>query len=158
MKYTIFQLRKLNMPFSVEESIDFSKDLDGFEDILRSSIANVKETIRKVDDNTFIVEANIKICLILESSISLEEIPHDIDITEKFEYTLDKSLAEDSDAILIENNTVDTYDSILTEILCNKPMTSIIEGEEFISDEVEEKTEEENINPAFASLADLLKK
>ncbi len=158
MKYTIFQLRKLNMPFSVEESIDFSKDLDGFEDIIRSSIANVKETIRRVNDDTFIVEANIKISLVIESSISLDEITQDIDLNESFEYTLDKSLAEDSDAILIENNTVDTYDAILTEILCNKPMTSIIDGEEFVSDEVSTEDESDEINPSFAGLADLLKK
>ncbi|MCR5786372.1 MAG: hypothetical protein K6G28_01565 [Acholeplasmatales bacterium] len=156
MKYTVFQLRKLKMPFELEEEFDFSNDLNGFEDIISASKANVVERISQITDDTWTVDADIKIELILQSAISLKEIPYKVETNASFEYTLDKNLADDSDAILVENNTIDTTDAILTEILCQKPMTSILEGEEFESDEV--KAPEEKVNPAFAGLADLLKK
>ena len=56
-------------------------------------------------------------------------------------------------AFLIEGVTLNTKEAILTNILCEKPMS--FTKENFVSD-VEEETEDDNINPAFASLKDLL--
>ncbi len=157
MKYTVFQLRKLKMPFEVDEEFDLSNDLDGFEDILKSTPAHVIEKISQVSDDTWEIKAHISIILTLQSSISLKEIPYKVECDTEFEYTLDKDLANDSDAILVENNTIDTTDAILTEILCQKPMTSCYDDEEFESD-IATDDSNDKINPAFAGLADLLKK
>jgi len=144
------------MPFSEKSEMDFSKDLNGFEDIIDSSVASVNETLSQITETTFHLNAHIKINLVLESCITLERVPYAIDTILDVDYTTDKNVT-DSDAIFIENNTIDTYDAILTEILCQKPMTISNDGEEFEDDVVEDNTEEA-INPAFQGLADLLKK
>lgn len=155
MKYAIPQLRKFKMPLRETSEIDFSQDLNGFEDVLSSSKALVDETLTQISEDTYNLKASIKITLTLQSAISLKEVPYAIDTVLDVDYTLDKS-TEDSDAIVIENNTIDTTDAILTEILCQKPMTVTLDGEEFIDEAPEDDTEK--INPAFQGLADLLKK
>ena len=45
MRFTLAQLRKLQMPYSYEETLNLSEDLDGFEDIISSSPCVVKATI-----------------------------------------------------------------------------------------------------------------
>lgn len=153
MKYTILELKKLNLPLNEVNEFDFSEELNGFEDILSSSKATVKETLSKLDDTFYHLKAHIKIDLVLESAITLKKVPYAIDTILNVDYTTLQNVT-DEDAIIVENNTIDTYDAILTEILCQKPMTARNEGEEFESDLEEE---EDKINPAFASLADFLK-
>jgi uncharacterized metal-binding protein YceD (DUF177 family) len=155
MKYAIPQLRKFKMPLRETSEIDFSQELNGFEDVLSSSKALVDETLSQISEDTYNLKASIKITLTLQSAISLKEVPYAIDTVLDIEYTTNKG-TEDSDAIVIENNTIDTYDAILTEILCQKPMTVTLDGEEFIDEAPEDDTEK--INPAFQGLADLLKK
>lgn len=153
MKYTILELKKLNLPLNEVTEFDFSEELNGFEDILSSSKATVEETLTKLNDDYFHLKAHIKIDLVLESAITLEKVPYAIDTILNVDYTTLQNVT-DEDAIIVENNTIDTYDAILTEILCQKPMTAKNPGEEFESDLEEE---EDKINPAFASLADFLK-
>ncbi len=154
MKHTFLELRKLNLPLTENSEFDFSKELNGFEDILSSSKAAVTETLTRIDDTTYHLKAYIKIDLVLESAITLEKVPYAIDTILNVDYTTLQNVT-DEDAIIVENNTIDTYDAILTEILCQKPMTARNEGEEFESELPDE--EEEKVNPAFASLADFLK-
>ena len=153
MRYATSDLRKMQLPLTEESEIDFSNDLIGLEDILSCSKAKVVETISK-QDTFYKVDASIKINLVIESAISLKEVPYEIVTNVTFLYTFDKDDVSEFDAILIENGVVDTYDAILTEILCNKPMTVCLPGEEYKNDD----DDKDNINPAFASLADLLKK
>ena len=155
MKYAIAQLKKFKMPLRETSEIDFSQDLNGFEDILSSSKATVEETLSQITDDTYRLKAHIQIMLTLQSAISLKEVPYAIDTVLDIEYTTNKG-TEDSDAIVIENNTIDTYDAILTEILCQKPMTVKLDGEEFVDEAPEDDTNK--INPAFQGLADMLKK
>ena len=153
MKFSVLELRKTKLPITQTSEIDFSNELNGFEDIISSEICNVSETISR-NDGFYSVDATISIKLTLESAISLKEVPYEINTRTTFLFTENKEDVEDSDAILIENGEIDTFDAILTEILCNKPMTVSLPGEEYKNEE----SEEESINPAFASLADLLKK
>ncbi len=153
MRYATSDLRKMQLPLTETSEIDFSSELIGLEDILSCSKANVVETISK-QDTFYKIDASININLIIESAISLKEVPYEINTNVTFLYTNDKDDVSEFDAILIENGMIDTYDAILTEILCNKPMTVCLPGEVFTSDE----EDNDNINPAFAGLADLLKK
>lgn len=156
MRYTIQQLRKMKMPFEVEEDIDFSNELNGFEDIISSNKAHVKEKINSISNDTFEVSMKISIELSICCNITLESLPLVIN-TESIEiYSTDPLVLENSDVIPIEGQTLDTKDAILTNILCNKPMTSTKPGASFESVSEEEELEDK-INPAFAGLKDLLK-
>ena len=90
----------------------------------------------------------------MQCSITLNEVDYVIseEGSEIFSTT-----DEIEDVFLIEGQTLDTKEAILTNVLINKPMTVSTEGVEFISDEEpEEDIEEEKINPAFAGLKNLL--
>ena len=101
--------------------------------------------------DTWLCEFNVKIKLILQDSVSLEEIPYNIDVKSEEIFTKDESI---EDATLIEGLTLDTREAIISIILENKPFAQT--SHEFNDDIEEDEEEEDNINPAFASLKDLL--
>ena len=98
----------------------------------------------------------IEISLIVQCSITLEEIPYQIKTTKTVFYSFDKDAVSSDDYIIIEGQTLNTREEVLSEILIEKPMKFVKEGVEFDSDR-EDNSAEEYINPAFAGLKDLLK-
>ena len=154
MRFTLAQLRKLQMPYKVFEKLDLSADLDNFEDIIRTSNVEVNYEIRERGLDTYLVTFNFKVELIMQCSISLKEVPFTIEGNAEELFSTNDNL---EDVFLIEGQTLDTYEAVLTNVLINKPMTVVAEGVDFESDEEpEEDTQEEKINPAFAKLKDLL--
>jgi uncharacterized metal-binding protein YceD (DUF177 family) len=153
MKYTLAQLRKVKMPFLHEEDLDLSASLNGVEDIISSSICHVKEIVKRLDDNTYEVNQELDIDLILTCAITLEEVPYKIHTKNILIYSKEVSLLDEGESYPIEHDTLDTTDAIITNILCEKPMVVTKDGASFDS---EENPEEDKINPAFASLKDLL--
>lgn len=151
MQLTLAQLRKLTFPYTCEESLDLSKELDGFEDIQSSSLVNVKTTIRERGIDTYLVKLQIHVDLVLEDAVSLKGVPYSIDTEAEEIFSTDDEI---DDVFLIEGMTLNTKEAIITNILCEKPMSYT--REEFESDVEEEPEEEDKINPAFASLKDLL--
>ena len=148
MRFTLAQLRKFSMPYSYDESLDLSDELNGFEDIISTmGHATIKE--RGID--TYLVTFNISINVIMQDSITLEEIPYTIETIAEEIYTTDDSI---EDAFIIDGITLDTKEAILTNVLINKPMS--VTNASFEDDIDEFEDEEDNINPAFASLKDLL--
>ncbi len=150
MRFTLAQLKKYIMPYSYEETLDLSSDLEGLEDIVKSSPCVIKSTIYDRGDDTYKVSFNIKITLTLEDSITLKHFDFPIDVDAEEIFSTDEA---NEDAFLISGITLDTKEAIIANILINKPMTT--SSEEFES-EIEEDEPEEKINPAFASLKDLL--
>lgn len=150
MRFALAQLRKTIMPYSFDESMDLSNELDGFEDIISSKPCEVHTVIKERGIDTYLAIFNIKIEVVMQDSVSLLEIPYTIETTAEEIFTTDDSM---EDVFLIEGQTLDTKEAVLTNILINKPMS--VTNEEFESD-IEEEVEEEKINPAFASLKDLL--
>ena len=150
MRFTLAQLKKYIMPYSYEETLDLSSDLEGLEDIVKSSPCVIKSTIYDRGDDTYKVSFNIKITLTLEDSITLKHFDFPIDVDAEEVFSTDEA---NEDAFLISGITLDTKEAIIANILINKPMTT--SSEEFES-EIEEDEPEEKINPAFASLKDLL--
>lgn len=150
MQFALAQLRKLAMPYSYDESLDLSDELDGFEDIISSKPCEVHTVIKERGIDTYLCIFNIRIELMIEDSVSLNAIPYVIETTAEEIFTTDP---ENEDYFLIEGQTLNTKEAILTNILINKPMS--VTDEEFESD-IEEEEEVEKINPAFASLKDLL--
>ena len=150
MRFTLAQLRKFNMPYEYDEQIDLKSDLVGLEDIVDSSICNVHSVIRDRGDGSFKINFKINLTLTLEDAVSLSHIEFPIDIDAEEIFSDDESI---EDAFLIEGITLDTKEAIVANILINKPMTT--SNEEFNSD-IDDEPKEEKINPAFASLKDLL--
>ena len=154
MKLTLAQLRKLQMPYRYSEELDLKEELVDFEDIIDTSLVHVDYEIRERGIDTYLVEFKYEVTLTMQCSITLNEVEYVIseEGSEIFSTT-----DEVEDVFLIEGQTLDTKEAILTNVLINKPMTVSTEGAEFISDEEpEEDIEEEKINPAFAGLKDLL--
>ena len=152
MKFALAQLGNFKMPYSYDEELDLSEELNGFEDIISSDKCFVHTMIKDRGENTWLCVFNVKIKLILQDSVSLEEIPYDIDVKSEEIFTKDESM---EDATIIEGLTLDTKEAIISTILENKPVSQ--SSHEFDDEsDYEEEEEEEKINPAFASLKDLL--
>ena len=155
MKLTLAQLRKLQMPYRYSEELDLKEELVDFEDIIDTSLVHVDYEIRERGIDTYLVEFKYEVTLTMQCSITLNEVEYVIseEGSEIFSTT-----DEVEDVFLIEGQTLDTKEAILTNVLINKPMTVSTEGAEFISDEEPEveEFEEEQINPAFAGLKNLL--
>ena len=154
MRFTLAQIRKLQMPYRFTEELDLSEELNGFEDIIAAKPCHVDALLKERGIDTFLLKLSISIDLILVDSISLKEVTYTIETSAEEIYTTDDSI---DDAFLIDGQTLDTKEAVLTNILIAKPMSFTVE-EEFIDEEEEEEVEEEGeyINPAFASLKDLL--
>ena len=153
MRFTLAQLRKISMPYSFDESLDLSEELDGHEDIISTGPCHVHTVIKERGIDTYLCIFNINIKLTLEDSVSLEEVPYLIETTAEEIFSTSDEI---EDVFLIDGQTLDTKEAILTNILIAKPMS--FTNEEFESDIEEEsiESEDEYINPAFASLKDLL--
>ena len=152
MKFTLAQLRKLSFPYEYDETLDLSKELNGLEDILSSGLCNIHTAINLAGEEDYVLNFQIEIDLNVQDAISLKEIPLHLDISSKEIYSQDK---ERDDCTIIEGLTLDTREAIIAAILENKPMVS--SNEEFEDEVTDGEDEEEKINPAFASLKDLLK-
>ena len=153
MRITLAQLRKLTMPYSVSEELDLSDALDGYEDIISSGVAKVDYIFRERGIDTYQVDFKVKIDLKVEDSVTLDEVNFPIEC-EAVELFSNDELVED--AFPIDGISIDTKEAVLTNVLMNKPMT--ISNSEF-DDEIEdddENSSDSTINPAFASLKDLL--
>ena len=61
MRFTLAQLRKLQMPYSYEETLDLSAELNGLEDIVSVSPCVVKSTIKDRGDETYKVSFHINV-------------------------------------------------------------------------------------------------
>ena len=151
MKFTLAQLRKLSFPYEYDETLDLSSELNGLEDILSSGLCKIHTAINLAGEEDYVLNFQIEIDLNVQDAISLKEIPLHLDITSKEVYSKD---TERDDCTVIEGLTLDTREAIIAAILENKPM--VTSNEEF-EDEIVDEDEEEKINPAFASLKDLLK-
>ena len=148
MRFTLAQLRKLKFPYIFDETIDLS-ELDGFENIVKVTNCNVKEEIWQRSEEEYFIKFEIKANLLLSDSLTLEEINFPVDIKASEIFSSDEN---NENAFLISGITLDTKEAIISNILINKPIN--ISNAEYFDSDIEE--DDDNINPAFASLKDLL--
>ncbi len=149
MKWALAQLNKIQMPYTFDECLDLS-ELNGFENIKTISNVNVRTTIKEYGDDTYQCEFIIKADIELEDSVSLEVINFTVDTKAVELY----STNEEMDATIIDTNTLDTKEAIIAAILSEKPVS--VSNYDYIDESETEEEEEDKINPAFASLKDLL--
>lgn len=155
MRLALAQLRKLTLPYKVSEELDLSEDLNGYEDIISSKPAHVEYVISEVSLDKYLVKMDIKIDLVIESAISLKHLDKSISCKSEEIYVQNPDENEDVNPFI--GQTLDTKEAVLTNILCEKPMRSIGDGEYF-EDEYEEEDSDEVAESPFASLKDLLNK
>ncbi|MCM1131207.1 MAG: DUF177 domain-containing protein [Anaeroplasma bactoclasticum] len=154
MRLTLAQLRKISMPYHTSEELDLSSELSGFEDIRSVSTAKIDYVIHERGLDTYLVAFSFEVNLVMQCAITLQDVPYKISATAEEIFTTDDQI---EDAFIITEQTLDTKEAVLTNVLMNKPMTVTAEGVSFESDEEESiKDETEGINPAFAKLKDLL--
>lgn len=152
MRFTLAQLRKIAMPYHFEETLDLSSDLESFEDIVSVQSCKVQAEMRERGQDTYLIKFAIEVDLVMQCAVTLQNVPYHIETNAEEIFSTDASL---EDAFFIDGQTLDTKEAVLTNILIAKPMTVVAEGVDFESDESYEEPEEK-INPAFASLKDLL--
>ena len=150
MKWALAQLNKIQMPYTFDECLDLS-ELNGFENIKSIANVNVRTTIKEYGDDLYQCEFKIKADIELEDSVSLEVINYHIDTEATELYSTNEDM---DDATIIDTNTLDTKEAIIAAILSEKPVS--ISNYDFIDESDDDTEEEDNINPAFASLKDLL--
>lgn len=155
MRLALAQLRKLTLPYKVSEDLDLSEDLNGYEDIISSEPAHVDYVITEVSLDKYLVKMDITINLVIESAISLRHLNKSISCTSEEIYVQNPGIDEDVNPFI--GQTLDTKEAVLTNILCEKPMRSVGEGEYFEDEYVEEEDDDTSESP-FASLKDLLNK
>lgn len=153
MRFTVQQLMKLRLPYSYEEDLDLSEDLVGFEDILAVSSVHVEGTIKELMVDSYQIDMTISCKLTMQCARSLEKVLVDI-LTSKTE--IYSNSIEGEDIIKIDNDTLDTKEAVITNILIEKPMSVVSPNAAFNESDVDNDKEEEYINPAFRGLKDIL--
>ena len=153
MRFSLQQLRKFSKPYSFKDDVSLD-ELIGFEGILKILNLDIEGLLNEVDYNTFTIDFHLKCDLVLECAVSLEEVLYPLDINFKEVF----SLEEDDETFKIEQNTLDTKEALITNILVNKPVKVYKEGVSFTDEDehFQDEEEDEGINPAFKSLKDLL--
>lgn len=152
MRLTLAQLRKLPMPYKCNEKLDLSSELNHFEDIISIQPVEVEYEIKERGLDTYLLNMHFEVDLVFECAITLKEVPYHIAANAEELFSTDESY---EDAFIIENQTLDTKEAVLTNLLIQKPMRITLDEASFEDDAVEDEVEE-NINPAFAKLKDLL--
>ena len=153
MRFTLAQLNKLQLPYEFIDDVDLKDDLIGLEGILDIKSLNVKGKIKSEFNGIYKIGFDLQCVLVLECAISLKPVEYEIETSFDEEF----SLNENDDCFLINGQTLDTKEAIITNILINKPV-NISGSDELFYDEDDtfEDDEEDNINEAFKSLKDLL--
>ena len=150
MKWAVAQLKKLKKPYAFEYNFDLMSALTNSGDIIACNSWHVEGVMHEyqIDDYQFDLVINAE--LIMQCAVSLEEVlvPLKFETSVRFTYDDDDS----SDNYLIDKETVDLDEAVLSEIILNVPYRVVKEGyENLFTDEVEE----EPINPSFQILKDL---
>ncbi len=155
MKWTLAQLRKTKCPFTFSFDIDLSEDLVGFEDILDTDLCHVEGVCNSTGYDDYLFDLHIVVPLKLQCAITLNPVSYQIDTQAQEFFTLDST---NEDANIIEGQTIDLREVIITNIILAKPMKVVQEGhEDDFKSASDTKEDEPKINPAFASLKNLLK-
>lgn len=152
MRFTLAQLNKLQLPYEFIDDVDLKDDLIGLEGILDIKSLNVKGKIKSEFNGIYKIGFELQCVLVLECAISLKPVEYEIETSFDEEF----SLNENDDCFLINGQTLDTKEAIITNLLINKPVRVIADGESFEDEDDHFEDEETVSNNPFESLKDLL--
>ena len=152
MKWTLAQLETMTLPISVENELSFNKEVLNLNELLADFKLNINVNLSRISNTAYLLHGQVSTSLQLEDSITLEEITYDmnVDIDEIFD--VDYTLSEDSN--IIENGIIDIEPILLELVRLNIPMVITNDKNKKFEDV---KLGNEDINPSFEGLLDLLK-
>ena len=119
MKWSLQQLLKIQkFPYSFEETLDLSAEIEEIEDIYEIGPVNITGSINRLDHETYQFVYRIQVKLVLQCALTLDPVEYVFDE----EYDEIYSTTESDDYILIEKNTIDTYQMAWSNIIIDKPI------------------------------------
>lgn len=119
MKWSLQQLLKINkFPYYFEETLDLSAEIEDIEDIYKIGPVNITGSINRLDDETYQFTYKIYVKLVLQCALTLDPVDYVFDE----DYDEIYSTQESDDYILIEKNTIDTYQMAWSNIIIDKPI------------------------------------
>ena len=98
--------------------MDLSKEIEDIEDIYEIGPVNITGSINRLDDETYQFTYKLSVKLVLQCALTLDPVEY------LFEEDYDEiySTQESDDYILIEKNTIDTYQMAWSNIIIDKPI------------------------------------
>lgn len=119
MKWSLQQLLKIQkFPYSFEETLDLSAEIEEIEDIYEIGPVNITGSINRLDHETYQFVYRIQVKLVLQCALTLDPVEYVFDE----EYDEIYSTTENDEYILIEKNTIDTYQMAWSNIIIDKPI------------------------------------
>jgi uncharacterized metal-binding protein YceD (DUF177 family) len=119
MKWSLQQLLKIQkFPYRFEETLDLSAEIEEIEDIYEIGPVNITGSINRLDHETYQFVYRIQVKLVLQCALTLDPVEYVFDE----EYDEIYSTTENDEYILIEKNTIDTYQMAWSNIIIDKPI------------------------------------
>ena len=119
MKWSLQQLLKIQkFPYSFEETLDLSAEIEEIEDIYEIGPVNITGSINRLDHETYQFVYRIQVKLVLQCALTLDPVEYVFDE----EYDEIYSTTENDEYILIEKNTIDTRQMVWSNIIIDKPI------------------------------------
>ena len=119
MKWSLQQLLKIQkFPYNFEETLDLSAEIEEIEDIYEIGPVNITGSINRLDHETYQFVYRIQVKLVLQCALTLDPVEYVFDE----EYDEIYSTTENDEYILIEKNTIDTYQMAWSNIIIDKPI------------------------------------
>ena len=119
MKWSLQQLLKIQkFPYSFEETLDLSAEIEEIEDIYEIGPVNITGSINRLEHETYQFIYRIQVKLVLQCALTLDPVEYVFDE----EYDEIYSTTENDEYILIEKNTIDTYQMAWSNIIIDKPI------------------------------------
>ena len=133
MKFALSQLRKVLKQYPFEYEYDLKNNIKNRDDLLDVINCHVDGKVLNVSDDYVDIHLSIDATLKMQCAISLDEViyPLTIDTDVIFSYDVD------SDNYLINGQTIDIDDAVLSEIVINLPYRVV--KEEYEDDYLEDE-------------------
>jgi len=136
MKWAVAQIRKFKKPYEFEYDFDLKSALNGNLDVRDVKKCHIKGILTEPMTDNFDVSLNFDLELVMQCAVSLEDVPVCLEFDSLVRFTYEED--ESSDCYVIEKETVNVDEAVMSEIVINIPYRVVKEGYEdlFDTDEV----------------------
>lgn len=168
MNYTISQLLKYgNEPFEVNETVDFTKVAEQHHEIRKISKVNITGT-GQISNKMIIFNLKITCDVTLPCAVTLVDVVYPLNIDTKEFFSFDEYAKEEDfeeDVTIVKGQKVELAPIVWQNIVVHIPLRVVSKdayerieksGDNF--EIIDEKNKEDQIDPRFAKLKDLLNK
>lgn len=147
MKIDLNRYRNQNV-ITFEEDIVFDKDILLKAEIIDIPHCKVKGNIKKYEEGLYEIDLNIKGTMILECTISLEEVEYNFNVNVNKSFDSEGKMEEN---LKINANTLDIFPFIWENIVLEKPLRIVKENNKAVTEgegwSLTGETKNENTSP-----------